>query len=96
MKLCWLCRIREKEKKPEWTSIFRIEDINYVKNILVFITNTKVINTLQRKKDMKNDLLENAVLNEKLKFYKLANGLLSIGYIAIGVWMIVQVWSLLF
>lgn len=45
---------------------------------------------------MKNDLLENAVLNEKLKFYKLANGLLSIGYIAIGVWMIVQVWSLLF
>jgi len=45
---------------------------------------------------MNNDLLENAVLNERLKFYKLANGLLSISYIAIAIWAIVQVISLIF
>ena len=44
---------------------------------------------------MNNELLNNAVLNEKLRFYKLVNGLLSIGYIAIAIWAIVQVISLI-
>jgi hypothetical protein len=43
-----------------------------------------------------NEILQHLVLKEKLRFYRLANGLLGVTYIAGFIWIIVQVWNMIF